>query len=302
MNNLVYYDTGEQYFKSGHPIYINRFEEPVETHLHAHDFIEIAYVAEGMGIHKVGEWEYSVKKGDLFLINYNTPHEFRSLPEQSPDRTLKVFNCVFKPEFIDPSIADFRDFSGIAEFLLFRSLFPNEVEALIDIKLIGQETGNIEEIYRKMNLEFIQKDDGYIGILRSYVTELLIMIFRAFRKAGHVREDTLRGHTKDITRVMDYLKANYSGALKLQDLSTVVFLSPNYICKLFKDTTGITISEYIQNVRIEEACRILAKTDKKILAISQEVGYKDLRHFQEVFKRITGRSPGEYRRKFLLDE
>lgn len=297
MNNLVYYDTGEKYFISGHPIFINRYEEPVETHLHAHDFIEIAYVWEGKGKHRIGECEYSVKKGDLFLINYDTPHEFRSLPEYYSEKTLKVFNCVFKPEFIDTSVADFKDFSGIAEFLLFRSLFPNEAEAMIDIKLLGQETGNIEELYMKMEREFTLKDDGYLGILRSYVTELLIMIFRAFKKGEQSKDGSLQRHAKTIEKVMEYLRVNYSGTLRLQDLSTVVFLSPNYISKLFKDTTGITISEYIQNVRIEEACRLLVQTDNKVITIALEVGYKDLRHFQEVFKKITGSSPGEYRKR-----
>jgi len=297
MRRLVYYDTGEEYFKSGHSIYINFYEEPVETHLHAHDFIEIAYVFEGEGIHRIGECEYSVKKGDLFLINYDTPHEFRSLPEYYPDKPLKVYNCVFKPEFIEAFAADFRDFSGIADFLLFRSLFPTEVEALVNIKLPGQEIEGIEEIFKKMYAEYTQKDEGYIGILRSNVIELLILIFRKFKKTGEAQEDTLNGHTRVIKKVMKYLRDNYRGTLKLRDLSTVVFLSPNYICKLFKDTTGITVSEYIQKIRIEEACRLLTLTDKKIVEIAQEVGYKDLRHFQEVFKKITGKSPGEYRRK-----
>jgi AraC family L-rhamnose operon transcriptional activator RhaR len=48
----------------------------------------------------------------------------------------------------------------------------------------------------------------------------------------------------------------------------------------------------MQSIRIEEACRLLKENDKKILTISEEVGYKDLKHFQQIFKKITGTTPG----------
>ena len=124
LNDLDYYDTGEKYFAYGHPIFINHSVEQPGSHLHAHDFIEIAYVYEGKGIHRIGEYEYSVKKGDLFLINYNTPHEFRSLPEFYPDKPLKVYNCVFKPEFIDAYISDLRISLVFRSFCCTALCFP----------------------------------------------------------------------------------------------------------------------------------------------------------------------------------
>jgi YesN/AraC family two-component response regulator len=92
------------------------------------------------------------------------------------------------------------------------------------------------------------------------------------------------------------MKDNYSSDIKLEDLATRAFLSPNYFSKLFKDCTSITISDYIQKLRIEEACNLLKNTDKKIIDISGEVGYKDIKFFNQIFKKIIGKTPSDYRK------
>lgn len=296
MNSLVYYDTGEQYFSTGYPIYINTYNEPADTHLHAHDFIEISYVASGRGIHVIGEKEYEVKKGDLFLINYNIPHEFRSL-HYLKAQPLIINNCVFKPEFIDTTMAECKNFYDIGKHLLFRSLFPKDIETNIDFKLIDVDTKDIEEIYKKMNREFTHKEDGYIELLRLYVTELMLIIFRTMRKSEQTPSKEATGNLMIVDKIIEYLKDNYCQSLNLQDLSMMVFLSPNYISRLFKEFTGLTLTDYIQSKRIEEACRLLKETNKKIIAITEEVGYKDQKHFQQVFKKITGVPPSTFRRQ-----
>lgn len=296
MEELVYFDTGEEYFGSGCSIFINRYCEPSHPHLHAHNFFEIAYVFSGSGIHRIGNKEYNVGKGDLFLINYDTPHEFRSLPDLCETHPLTVLNCVFKPDFMDDSLKGCISFSEEARYMTIRSLFAAELEEKDDLQVLGQENAEIERLYEKMLWEFQCRQDGYLELLKAYLTELLIMIFRAVRKKRQESQSGLiSSRTRVVEKVMEYLKSHYSGSVKLQDLSMVVFLSPNYICRIFREATGLTLSEYIQNIRIEEACRLLGETDRKVVDIAQEVGYRDFGHFSEVFRKITGKSPSTYR-------
>lgn len=295
MNSLAYYDTGEEYFNTGKLIYVNTYKEPSDPHLHAHDFIEISYVVSGRGIHVIGDKEYEVKKGDLFFINYNIPHEFRSLKHLKA-QPLIINNCVFKPEFIDSTMAECKNFYDIAKHLLFQGLFPKDIETNIDFKLIDVDTKDIEELYNKMNKEFSKKEDGYIELLRLYTTELMIIIFRTMRRSKQISNHDTNSNMMVTQKIIEHLQNNYCKSLNLQDLSMIVFLSPNYISRLFKESTGMTLTDYIQNKRIEEACRLLKETDKKIVAISEEVGYKDLKHFQQVFKKVTGTTPSLLRR------
>ena len=287
--------TGNNFFRNGESIYVNKAIEEVEPHPHSHDFLEIAYVTSGRGIHRIGDVEYCVSQGDLFIINYNILHEFRSLQDQSESRLI-VYNCVFNPDFLDYSLVNCKDFSDITHHFLFRSLFPEEGENKSDIRLHGRDSRGIEDLYEKMFREYHLKENGYIEILRAYVIELLITIFRTFRKSSMLEEGIDSQRRQVIEKVMLYMKHNYTQELKLEDLSLMAFLSRNYFCKQFKDVTNMTVMEYAQKIRMEEACRLLLDTDKKVIDIISEVGYRDIKFFNQVFKRKTGMTPSEYRK------
>lgn len=288
--------TGENLFRSGESIYINKAYEEADSYMHSHDFIEIAYVASGTGTHKIGDMEYSVSKGDLFIINQDIPHEFRSLPDHSKTGLI-IYNCIFKPEFFDYRLINSKDFQSITHHFLFRMLFPDEDKMPSDIVLLGKDSVELEQLYIKMYNEYNHQDTGYVEILRAYVIELLVLIVRLFKK-GKDSNDSMNHHRRQIIEnAMKYMMDNYDRDIRLEDLSMMSFFSRNYFCKLFKETTGITVSEYIQKIRIQEACKLLKGTDKSIMEISGLVGYHDIKFFNDVFKRNTGITPTAYKKK-----
>jgi AraC family L-rhamnose operon transcriptional activator RhaR len=186
----------------------------------------------------------------------------------------------------------------VINYLSFRSIFSLESDNIDDIKILGTENIEIEAIYKKMLEEFTNQEDGYIELLRVYLTELLIKIFRSFKKSSNTERNIIPHNDKLIEKSIQYLKENYSISAKLADLAAQSFLSPTYFCKLFKDYTGITVSEYVQKLRIEEACTLLKHTDNKIIVIAQKVGYKDIKHFNELFKKLTGMTPSVYKKSY----
>lgn len=293
--NLLYHDTGENFFSNGNSIYINYITEDTKPHLHVHDFIEISYVASGTGIHILDGRQYEVHKGDLFLINYHIPHEFRSVesPEALP---LKVYNCVFKPDFIDVNLLDYKEFTDIIHYLSFRSIFSLDWAEMEDVKLLGGENTALEAIYKKMLEEFTKKEEGHIELLRVYLIELFILIFRSLKSSSKSENSTISHHSRLIEQSIQYLRDNYAAGAKLNDIASRSFLSPTYFCRIFKEYTGVTVSEYVQKIRIEEACNLLKNSDHKVILIAQMVGYKDIKHFNEIFKKITGMTPSSYKK------
>ena len=286
--------TGQRFFQDGEAIFINKSKEHPLSEMHSHDFLEIAYVASGVGIHLVGDKEYSVSRGDLFIINHDMPHVFRSL--HLDDQMLVVYNCGFNPDFLDSSLVNCRNFTGVVHQILFHSFFPEEGITGADVHLNSNESRCAEELYQKMLSEFTRKESGYIELLRAYVIELIIMIFRAFQsnERQESREEAHRNHL--VEKVMLYMKNNLSSELRIDDLSMMAFLSSNHFCKLFKDSTGMTVIEYAQKIRIEEACRLLRETHMRIIDIAAEVGYRDVKFFNQIFKRITHETPSSYRK------
>lgn len=287
---------GDRFFLDNIPIYLNLAVERKEDecNFHRHDFIEIAYVSTGRGMHLIGNDKYPVSKGDLCIINYDIPHVFIQ-NEEDKKGDFTVYNCVFKPEFIDYSLINSKDFKSIAASLLFNSFFIEDKPA-INLKLTGLNQTEIEEIYRKMYMEYTTKPKGYINILRSYLIEMLTKTFRLLESENDITDANSHKY-KIINEALEFLNNNYSSScLNIDEVAFKTFLSRGYFSKIFKEVTGLNYSEYLQNLRITEACKLLKTTDAKIIDIMSNVGFKDIKHFHKLFKKITGHSPGEYRK------
>ncbi|KXS43957.1 MULTISPECIES: helix-turn-helix transcriptional regulator [unclassified Candidatus Frackibacter] len=104
--------------------------------------------------------------------------------------------------------------------------------------------------------------------------------------------------TKDlgiVQQVKTYICDNYSKKLTLDEIASHVYLSSSYLSKIFKDVTGITVIEYLTQIRLREAKRLLRKTEMPLKKIAKLIGYYDASYFSKVFKRKVAITPGQYR-------
>ena len=285
---------GKKLFRKDELIYINRSDELEEfcEIMHKHDFIEIAYVVEGCGIHVVGENHYKISKGDLFVINYDVPHRF-FLDKNKNSRNI-IYNCVFMPEFLDYALLSRNNFEDIATSFLFRSLFPEDHHLCADLKLSGTEFDEIGSLFYKMYTEYKAMQKGYIDLLRAYLIELIIKIFRYLDMQKE--KIPVSRNFNIVRKSLEYLRENYNSDVKLEDLAMKSFISKNYFSKLFKEVTGTNFIDYVQQLRIDQAISLLKSTDMKVVDIAYNVGFKDIKFFYYTFKKITGKTPGDYRK------
>ena len=98
-----------------------------------------------------------------------------------------------------------------------------------------------------------------------------------------------------IASAQRYIELHYQQPLTLKDVADEVFLNPAYFSNLFKQRTGVTFIEHLTHIRIEEAKKKLAFTNEKIGVIAEETGFANVRHFNRVFRSLSGQSPKEYR-------
>lgn len=110
----------------------------------------------------------------------------------------------------------------------------------------------------------------------------------------------ISSHQNDeIKKVKAYIQDHYSEAIKLETLADLVFMNPNYFSGYFKKHVGVKFKEYITNYRINEAEKLMLGTNYKVYEIAEAVGFGDYRHFSEVFKKIKGQNPSEYRKRIM---
>lgn len=82
----------------------------------------------------------------------------------------------------------------------------------------------------------------------------------------------------------------------MTEIAEHFYISPHYLSRVFKEVTGLPLTEFVNMTRIREAQRLLRQTDAKIIDIAEQVGYGNLSHFGRVFKQQTGLSPLQYRK------
>ena len=285
-------------FDSGIPFYINKcsYDTYDDIKLHAHEFIEIAYVCKGKGLHVLDGKQYEVSRGDLYIINFDTPHSFYPHDRNNSDG-LCVYNLLFMPEFIENMDIELELLNRIIGIFLYKSIFADELEYAADIKLTGSTLNEFEAVCEKMLMEYTFRQEGYVEILKIALCELLIKLYRArkARNSGLSDVDACKYHL--ISEIMHYIGENYSIHLNLENISRQVFLSKSYFSALFKKATGMSVIKYLQKIRIEKACQLLSEGNYKISQIAEMVGYSDYRFFNKTFQKLMGLSANEYKKK-----
>ena len=119
---------------------------------------------------------------------------------------------------------------------------------------------------------------------------LLIMKDRAKQK----------GYNQLTFKIMQYLHSNFSEKITLDDIGRLTFFSPNYCENVFKRETGRSVIDYLLQIRIEEAKRLLAEGSLALGTVAEAVGFDDYNYFSRVFKKRTGYTPTEYKKLILL--
>lgn len=103
-----------------------------------------------------------------------------------------------------------------------------------------------------------------------------------------------------IKEAIKYIEQNYSKNIKLADIAQNVYVHPSYLSELFKKEIGQNISDYITNYRIAKAKELLCVFENKVYMVADKVGFNNSRYFGQVFKKIVGMKPVEYREKYFL--
>ena len=132
--------------------------------------------------------------------------------------------------------------------------------------------------------------------INEHLSALLTLLMEESWQPGAVPR---RGAKKqNLQQIKEYLDANYSQKITLDDLAERFYLNKFYLTRVFKEQFGVSVNGYLTQIRITHAKRQLRFTDASIEKIGQECGLCDANYFSRVFRKVEGVSPGEYRRRW----
>lgn len=290
---------GDKIFKNGLPIFINKAikQRPPDLQIHTHDFIEIGYVFSGKGVHQILDETIEVSKGDLFLINPQIPHRFLSNPEYADDEFV-IYNFDFSVDLISEANLQISKNIPLNEMFLY-SAFLNKDNTVpyYHTYLQGNDIKEVESIFHKAYQEFYSHKVGYENVVFSYLMILLVLMFRMLADGNDISSSD-NYKKKFMEKALQYIDENFANPeISLESVADRYFLNKNYFAMLFKETVGCKFTKYIQNKRISFACELLTSTNDKVIDIIYLCGYRDVKYFNELFRRITGKTPTEYRKQ-----
>ena len=231
--------------------------ENVSYQAHLHNSFEFVKVTDGKMTITVEKKSYNLECGDALLIFPNQVHEFKSA-EYSAN-----FICIFSPELVSSYAPVFEKKIPVSNRFNTDKNYVSEISDASERSTLSAQ-----------------------GVLYSLCGE--------FHEAAEYADRPTR-NTALIEEIFKFVEDNYREECTLKSLARHTGYNYVYLSRYFKESTGISFIEYVNNYRITEACYELLHTEKTVLRVAYDCGFDSLRNFNRIFKKVAKSTPSEYR-------
>lgn len=267
-------------------------EKPWRNYLHAHSFFEACYAFAGSGTFRIDGAEHTVKTGDLFLAKPGETHEIVGMPPGSGNSRAKSLGIYFWAfTLVRQSEHQTTDTDRSTDALL---------DALASSKAPVRRTdAAVARTLALLNDEIALKPPAYTQSIRGLTVKLLLETARTFTDGVPSEEldAPVRSTAQAIARTATrYLRDNFARPIEVRDVAAQVHLSERHLSRLFHKETGVSVLEFLTNLRVETAQQLLLDKNLSIKQVARSVGYPDPHYFTTLFGRRTGLTPAVFRR------
>lgn len=238
---------------------------------HLHQELELVYLKEGKTTAYADSIGYTLSRGDLFLTFPNQIHSYETLEQEN--YVIFIIKPILLPEFEQVFSLSLP---GSAVLRNVKENFPH-IPLLVDLLAKAcekQPVGDYDKYEKR-------------GLLLALFSEIL----EHLPLTGLPKEDS-----DTLRKILGYCSRNFSGPLSLSSVGDALHMNKYYISHLFGEKLGMHFPDYVNSLRISEACRYLLNSEHTVTEISELVGFETLRTFNRAFIKQTGVSPSEFRK------
>ena len=247
-----------------------------KTELLWHREPELVYVMSGKAECVINGEEQTLDKGEFVLLNSEDVHLARPLEDSSCSLLFVIFSLEYIKQFknaVDGLLFDIDSVSGIRES-------------------VGNLLGKISDSYGN--------NSAYVSMLQiAYVNQIYYLLLErcvCYRRLPNSSEIPKRDFSYAKT-ANSYINENYSREITLDEISSIVNLSPSYFSKYFKKVTQTSFSEYLANLRLEKAIRDMLDNNTSVSAAALKNGFANVKSFITQCKKVYNCTPAQYKKR-----
>ena len=266
-------------------LYVRKEDFQPETPYHKHDFIELVIVLSGRSGQIIDGRRTETTVGDVFVIPRGIFHSYCDCSDD-----FRIVNILYVPESLSMPVLDINLLPG------FEAIWQNkmdEEQRYLAFHISEKDFPAILEMVQNLVNESRSREPGYQFNMLGGFMSLLGKLARIYSRDCSVSKHRY----VNMAGVITYLNLNFRKPVTISKLCTVAGMSKASLMRNFNLATGTTPLQYQLQLRIREAVIMLRSSAKSLGEVAFEVGFSDVNYFSRQFKKITGCSPGIYRRE-----
>lgn len=256
---------------------------------HAHEEYELHLVIETRGKAFVGDFIGDFKPGDLFMTGPNLPHNWITDQVWSKPVGVRDMLVQFSHESVEKLAEGFPEFSQVLQLLrlarsgvYFEGFNPTFAR------------GHMESVRDNRGAERILAFVRFLVRLNEHAEKKTLSISKMIQPLGDSKQAR-------IAHVVDHVTRNYFEGFSVADAAKMASMTEITFSRNFQAVTGHSFVEFLNRIRIGQACGMLYASDNQITSIAQEAGFKNLANFNRHFLKVKGMTPSEFRENARKD-
>jgi AraC-like DNA-binding protein len=261
--------------------------------LHRHEFVELVIIGQGEGIHEHGGHAFPIAAGDVFIIEPGMEHAYTVNHIEG----MEVVNVLFVPSLLQQELTALSSFTSFIDFYYMEPFLRSDVSFQAKLMLSPRQMLEVRGVIDQLLQEYRRKENGYQYLIKSKMIELFIILSRMYVTNRNHSLTFMNDDQEMIARVCGFIKHHQTRPLSLEQISQMAGMSQSKFTVLFRQMTGMSFVEYRNSERIQLAKQLLTTTSDKVAQIALDIGYEDLSHFNHLFKKTTGETPSQYRKR-----
>jgi AraC-like DNA-binding protein len=264
-----------------------KLDDGIPFQWHYHPEFELTLTLNSRGQRYIGDSIAAYDDGDLVLLGPNLPHTWNSAEKIDAARPHHALVMWFTETWGQGITTSLAEMAGVAPLLARAGrgvVFSRDAarRARPVIESIP-ERAPADRLLRLMEVLALLATDADAQPIASAAADR--------RKVASPDQDR-------VERVLDHIHAHYRERIAIEDLADVAALSLSGFHRLFRRHTRLTVSDYVTELRIGQACALLVNTERPIALIADDVGYASLANFNRQFRALKGQTPREFRQSF----